>query len=472
MSALWTGSAIAAATGGVLHGDFAANGVTFDSREVGAGDLFIAMQGEAMDGHQFVPQAIERGAAGLLVSQPVAGPHVLVADTTAALAALATAARDRSAALRIGVTGSVGKTGVKEAIRASLERFAPGAVHASVKSYNNHTGVPLSLARMPAESRFGIFEMGMNHAGEIADLTQQVRPAIAVITWVASAHIENFADEAGIADAKSEIFGGLLPGGTAIIPFDNVHRERLVAHARPHAARIITFGTGDGADIVAEKVALHPDCSCVTARIDGQRLTFKIGMAGRHWVGNALAVLAAVDAAGGDLALAGLALAELTDLPGRGQRLRVATPTGSAVLIDESYNANPASMAASLAVLCEVVPAGQGRRLAMLGAMRELGGLSDRFHAELAPHIVAAGVSSIILVGNEMKPLAAALSRRLEVLHVADAAAAQLEIDRLLAADDVLLVKASNSVRLGDVVAHLRDRDSLGRANLGRETLV
>ena len=461
MTALWAGTAIAAATGGALHGDFVATGVTFDSREVGAGDLFIAMQGEAMDGHRFVPQAIANGAAGLIVSRAVDAPHVLVADPNAALVALGVAARERSSALRIGVTGSVGKTGVKEAIRASLERFAPGAVHASVKSYNNHTGVPLSLARMPADSRFGIFEMGMNHAGEIAALTQQVRPAIAVITWVASAHIENFADEAGIADAKGEIFAGLQPSGTAIIPFDNPHRDRLLGHARPHAGKIVTFGTGDGADVVAEQVALHPDCSCVTARVGSQRLTFKVGMAGRHWVGNALAVLAAVDAAGGDLALAGLALAELTDLPGRGQRMRVATPTGAAVVIDESYNANPASMAASLAVLGEIVPAGQGRRLAMLGAMRELGGLSERFHAELAPHIVAAGVSSIILVGNEMKPLAAALARRLDVLHVADAGAAQGEIERLLAGDDVLLVKASNSVRLGDVVAYLRGREDL-----------
>ena len=467
MTALWTSAAIASATGGVAHGDFTATGVTFDSREVGPGDLFIAMQGEAMDGHRFVPQAIAAGAAGLIVSQPVEAPHVRVADTTAALVALAAAARDRSAALRIGVTGSVGKTGIKEAIKASLERFAPGAVHASVKSYNNHTGVPLSLARMPAASRFGIFEMGMNHAGEIAALTQQVRPAIALIGWVASAHIENFADEAGIADAKGEIFAGLQPGGTAIIPFDNDHRDRLIAHARPHAARIITFGTGAGADVVAEQVALHPDCSCVTARVGDQRLTFKVGMAGRHWVGNALAVLAAVDAAGGDLALAGLALADLTDLPGRGQRLRVATPTGAAIVIDESYNANPASMAASLAVLGEITPAGQGRRIAMLGAMRELGQRSDEFHAELAPHIVAAGVSSIIVVGNEMKPLAAALARRLDVLHVADAGAAQIEIDRLLAGDDVVLIKASNSMRLGDVVAHLRGRTVLGREDLG-----
>jgi UDP-N-acetylmuramoyl-tripeptide--D-alanyl-D-alanine ligase len=459
--ALWTAAEIAAATGGTAHGDFAANNVAFDSREIIGGELFVAMAGAAMDGHRFVPQAIDRGAAGLLVSQPVDVPHVRVADTNAALTALAIAARDRAPALRIGVTGSVGKTGVKEAIKAALQRFAPDVVHASVKSYNNHTGVPLSLARMPRETRFGIFEMGMNHAGEIAALAALVRPQIAVITWVASAHIENFVDEAGIADAKGEIFSGLQPGGTAIIPFDNPHFARLHAHAARATGTIVSFGLDPGADVVAETVALHPDCSCVTARVGDHRLTFKVGMAGRHWVGNALAVLAAVHAAGGDLALAGLALGELTDLPGRGQRLRVPARNGTAVIIDESYNANPASMAASLAVLGEVMPNGAGRRLALLGAMRELGDRSDAFHAELAPHVVAAGVSAIIVVGNEMKPLATALARQLEVRHVADAAAAEAEIDRLLGPDDVLLVKGSNSVRLGDVVAALRNREGM-----------
>ena len=460
MMPLWTAAEIAAATGGVVHGDFTADGVSFDSREIFGGELFVAMTGAAMDGHRFVPQALARGAAGMLVAQQVDAPHVLVPDPNAALTALAVAARGRSPALRIGVTGSVGKTGVKEAIKASLVRFAPDALHASVKSYNNHTGVPLSLARMPRDSRFGIFEMGMNHAGEIAALTQLVRPAIAVITWVASAHIENFASEDAIADAKGEIFEGLQPGGTAIIPFDNSHYERLRAHAARATVSIISFGINPGADVVAESVALHPDCSCVTARVGEHRLTFKVGMAGRHWVGNALAVLAAVHAAGGDLALAGLALAELTDLPGRGQRLRVAARDGSAVVIDESYNANPASMAASLAVLGEVVPGRHGRRLAVLGAMRELGGQSDAFHAELAPHIVAAGVSCAILVGNEMKPLASALGRQLEVLHVTDAAAAETEVARLIAPDDVLLVKGSNSVGLGGVVAALKSRES------------
>jgi len=457
---LWTGSEIAAATGGVLHGDFTANGVTFDSREVIGGELFVALTGETTDGHRFLDSARSRGAAGLLVSAPTDGPHVLVADTMLALRALAAAARDRSAAVRIGVTGSVGKTGTKEALKLALERFVTGRVHASVKSYNNHTGVPLSLARMPADSRYGVFEMGMNHAGELTDLAALVQPDIAVITWVASAHREFFAREADIAHAKAEVFSGLKPGGTAIWPLDNVHRD-ILRPAAQAAGRAISFGFDPAADVHAEKFVLHPDCSCVTARIGTERLTYRVGMAGRHWVSNSLAVLAAVQAAGGDLALAGLALAELSDLPGRGKRLRVLAGQngsgGQAIVIDESYNANPASMAASLAVLGEIKPA--GRRLAVLGDMRELGTGSAQFHADLAEHVKAAGIEAIILVGNEMKALALALGRALEVRHVADAAAALQTLDPMLGADDVVLIKGSNSLGLGGVVAALAARE-------------
>ncbi len=453
---LWTAEAIAAATGGTASAPFTVGGVAFDSREIIGGELFIALKGETTDGHRFIPTALERGAAGLLVSEAVAAPHVRVADTSAALDALGRAARARTDARIIGVTGSVGKTGVKEALRAAFDRFAPGQTHASVKSYNNHTGVPLSLARMPADSRFGVFEMGMNHAGELAALTQLVRPHIAVITWIASAHREFFDSEEAIADAKGEIFAGLMPGGIAIIPFDNPHRDRLIAHARPHAAQIITFGLGEGADVRALDHAILPDCTTATADVRGTRLTFKVGMAGRHWLGNALAVLAAVQAGGGDLALAGLALAELSDLPGRGKRLRIARGDGSAVIIDESYNANPASMAAALAVLGEIRPPARGRRLAVLGAMRELGSGSDDYHAGLAGAVSDAGVTQAILVGEEMKPLAAALRGRTSVLHVADAAAALAALTGAFNEDDVLLVKGSNSVGLGRLVAELQ----------------
>ena len=452
---LWTSAAIAAACGGSASAEFACNGVSFDSREVDAGDLFIALKGEATDGHRFIEAALARGAAGLLVSEPCAAPHVRVPDTMAALNALGAAARDRSAATRIGVTGSVGKTGVKEALKEALSRFAPDAVHASVKSYNNHTGVPLSLARMPAESRFGVFEMGMNHAGELAALTQLVRPHIAIVTWVASAHREFFATEADIAAAKAEIFGGLPAGGTAIIPADNAHAPLLARAARDAGARVVRFGRAADAEVRAEQVALHPDCSCVTARIHGEQLIFKVGMAGAHWVNNALAVLAGVYAAGGDLALAGLALAEMNGLPGRGRRLRVPAQHGQAIIIDEAYNANPASMAASLAVLRDVAPARHGRRLALLGAMKELGAHSDELHAGLAANVLEAGVAVAVLVGAEMQPLAEALKRRIDVRHVVDADAALAELAPLIAADDVLLVKGSNSMRLARVIEAL-----------------
>lgn len=454
---LWTGAEIAAATGGTLHGDFTAHGVTFDSREVIGGELFVALTGETTDGHRFLESARSRGATGLLVSEPSDGPHVRVPDTMAALRALAATARDRSAAVRIGVTGSVGKTGTKEALKLALERFVPGNVHASVKSYNNHTGVPLSLARMPAETRYGVFEMGMNHAGELTDLSALVKPDIAIITWVASAHREFFESEADIARAKAEIFSGLRPGGTAIWPLDNTHHDILRPAAEAAAGRAISFGFDPAADVHAETFVLHPDCSCVTARVGSERLTYRIGMAGRHWVSNSLAVLAAVQAAGGDLALAGLALAELSDLPGRGKRLRVLAGEGQAVVIDESYNANPASMAASLAVLGEIKPA--GKRLAVLGDMRELGASSAAFHAGLAEPVKAAGIDAIILVGSEIKALATALGRTLEVRHVADATAAFEVLEPMLGADDVVLVKGSNSLGLGVVVAALAARE-------------
>lgn len=473
MTPLWTSDAIAAATGGTAGAAFDADGLTFDSREVGPGDLFIALKGAATDGHRFIGQAVAQGAAGLLVSEPTEAPHVRVTDTAAAMTALAAAARDRSAAKRIGVTGSVGKTGVKEALAKALGRFAPGHVHASVKSYNNHTGVPLSLARMPQASRFGVFEMGMNHGGELTALSALVQPHIAIITWVASAHREFFDSEADIALAKGEIFSGLRDGGTAILPYDNIHAE-LLREAAAGAGCSISFGLNDGADVWAERFALHADCSCVTARLrhpdlGEERLTFKIGMAGRHWVNNALAVLAGVWAAGGDLALAGLALADLHDLPGRGARRRVAAGDGQAIVIDESYNANPASMAASLAVLGEIVPAGSGRRLAVLGEMKELGGLSEQFHAELAPDVVSSGAEAIIVVGKDMKALAGALGRRLDVRHVADAAEALREIDLLLRPDDVLLVKGSNSIGLGDLVRILADRRLTAGAHNGED---
>ncbi len=451
---LWNAADIAAATGGTALADFAATGVAFDSREVGPGDLFVALKGTATDGHRYLDDVFARGAAGALVSQPTAQPAVQVSDTMVALQQLGAAARARMAGKVIGVTGSVGKTGTKEMLFAALDRGAPGAAHRSVKSYNNHTGVPLSLARMPADTRYGVFEMGMNHAGELAALTRLVRPHVAIITTVASVHLEHFRDEAGIADAKAEIFEGLEPGGTAIIPYDNVHRDRLIAAARAVGARIITFGMSEGANVRAQEVVRGAGGgSFVSAVLMERELGFTIGQPGEHLVTNALAVLAAVEAVGGDVAVAGLALADMAGLAGRGARVAVSlSGGGGALVIDESYNANPTSMRATLAVL-GAEPA--RRRIVVLGQMGELGPESAAFHAGLAAPVMAAGAAHAILVGEGMRALANALEGQVEFVHVADAQAAMAALNAVLRDGDVVLVKGSNAVGLSTIVAAL-----------------
>ncbi len=472
--ALWSASEIAAATGGKASAAFTISGIETDSREAKAGDLFLALKGETTDGHRFLDQAFGAGATAALVEHAIERPHVLVPDCTVALAALAKAARERTAARIIGVTGSVGKTGVKEAIFAALERGAAchgggGAAHRSVKSYNNHVGVPLSLARMPAKSRFGMFEMGMNHAGEIARLTERVRPHVALITTIAPAHIENLGSLEAIADAKAEIFAGLALGGTAIIPADNPQLARLRAGAQPFATRIITFGTSPDADFrLLDTVPAANGGSLVTAAHPAGTLCYTVAEPGAHWVTNSLAVMAAVHAVGGDLGSAGLALAEMGGLAGRGARLRVRAASGHALVIDESYNANPASMRATLGQL-GATPA--ARRIAVLGAMKELGDFGPEFHARLAEPLIEAKVDHAILVGEEMAPLAERLSARLgkspgralvkpaSFAHCRDAIEAIAALEELgLMNGDAVLVKGSNSVGLARLVAELARR--------------
>ena len=450
VSALWTSEEIATATGGNASAPFDVTGVTFDSREVKSGDLFVAMPGTVHDGHGFVEGAFAAGAAGAIVSQPVSGPHVLVEDTFAALQALGRASRERSRATILGVTGSVGKTSTKEALFAALDRNRPGRVHRSVKSYNNHTGVPLSLARMPRDAEFGVFEMGMNNKGEIAALTRQVRPHVSLITAIAPAHIENLGSEEAIADAKAEIFEGLERERIAIVPNDTPHRDRLVKAARRHAERIITFGKGDADVHAVHAVGAEGGGSLISAALLERELTFTISQRGEHWVSNALAVLAAIEAVGADVALAGLALADLGGLKGRGQRHIVAMAGGEVLLIDESYNANPASMAATLKSL-----GGEPdvtRRIAVLGPMRELGPHSGTLHAGLAPAVLDAHVDELILIGEEMRPLAEQVIGKisLDLVPTVDGA-----IETLLAKlqpGDAVLVKASNSVGLARLV--------------------
>ena len=460
--ALWDAAAIAAATGGVASGDFLCSGVEIDSRDVCEGDLFFALQGETTDGHRFLNAAFANGAIAAVVDRPIPQPHVLVDDTTRALEALAGAARARMNGKVIGVTGSVGKTGVKEAIFAALDRSSRGGAHRSVKSYNNHVGVPLSLARMPARTRFGIFEMGMNHAGEIAGLTRQVRPHVAVVTTIAPAHIENLGSEEAIADAKAEIFEGLLPGGTAVIPADSPHFERLRDAALALGAKVVSFGKAAHADVrLLDSVAASNGGSLVTADMGDSRICYTVAAAGEHWIANSLAVMATVRAVGGDLGAAGLSLAEMAGLVGRGARHRIGLSNGrSALLIDESYNANPASMRATLAQLGET-PA--RRRIAVLGAMKELGDFSPAFHAALQEPLAASGAEFALLVGPEMEALARELGKGVKgKLGKAIAFAHCADTDEAIAAlsgfgldeGDAILVKGSNSVGLAKLVAH------------------
>lgn len=454
MTALWTSDEIVAATGGTLHGaSFEASGVTFDSREVAAGFLFVAMPGTVADGHDFVAKAFASGAAGALVSRPVDGPHVLVADVPAALTALAIEARRRMTGTVLGVTGSVGKTSTKEALFAALDRFARGKVHRSVKSYNNHTGVPLSLARMPRDSEFAVLEMGMNHEGEIAELTRLVRPHVALITTIASAHIEHLGTMEAIADAKGEIFQGLEEEGVAIIPEDTPYRDRLIKAARPYADRTVTFGSGEADVVATHAVRAENGGSLVTARLVDSEMTYTIAQRGDHWVSNSLAVLAAVEAVGADLAIAGLALADMGGLKGRGERHQLEVDGGHYLLVDESYNANPASMAATLKALG--AERDVKRRIAVLGPMRELGETADAQHAALADHVRAAGIDHLILVNADMKPLEEALGGEIIVDRAEGSNDAAELLARIVEPGDAVLVKASNSIGLSKLVERM-----------------
>ena len=463
--ALWTAQEIAAATGGTASGDFQVSGVEIDSRDVRSGDLFFALKGEAMDGHRFLDKAFANGAAAAVVDRAVDFPHILVADTNAALEALASAARDRSNAKRIGVTGSVGKTGVKEAIFAALDRTSRGSTHRSVRSYNNHVGVPLSLARMPVRCHYGIYEIGMNHAGEISGLTAQVKPHVAVITTIAPAHIENLGSIEAIADAKAEIFEAVMPGGTAVIPADIPQFEQLRDAAQAQGVKVVSFGTSEHADVrLLDSILSANGGSLVTVDMGDARLCFSVAEPGEHWVSNALAVMAAVRAVGGDLGSAGLALAEMGGLKGRGARHQISAVSGKALMIDESYNANPASMRATLHQLGQT-PA--TRRVAVLGSMKELGDFAPRFHSQLAEPLADANVDYAILVGDEMRVLARdlgkgaadALAGGLSFAHCDSPAEAISALEEFgITTGDAILVKGSNSVGLGRLVAHFTAR--------------
>ncbi|MDE1173437.1 MAG: UDP-N-acetylmuramoylalanyl-D-glutamyl-2,6-diaminopimelate--D-alanyl-D-alanine ligase [Parvibaculaceae bacterium] len=466
MSILWTANTVLAAVGGEATGrGWTVSGISIDSRTLEKGDLFVALDGENADGHVYVARAFANGATAALVSRPTdemraLGPLVIVPDVLEALNALGRAARARSLAKVVAVTGSVGKTSTKEALRLVFE--AQGRTHASVASYNNHWGVPLSLARMPASTEYAVFEIGMNHEGEITPLTQLVRPHVAIVTTVEAVHLAHFSSIDAIARAKAEIFTGIEPDGTAILNADNPHLDLLTREARAAGVEhILTFGEETGADVRLEKVALLENCSCVTANIDGVPVVYKVGVPGRHLVMNSLAVLAAVKAVGGDLALAAMALAQFAAPKGRGERHAIVTEGKRILLIDESYNANPASMKAAIAALGQAIPKGRGRRIAVLGDMLELGPQAELHHARLAQALLDARVDRLFAAGPLTRHLYEAVPEHMR----AHAAAASSTLVPLLAESlrdgDVVMVKGSLGSRMGQIVEALLEANEL-----------
>ncbi|MDF2995565.1 MAG: UDP-N-acetylmuramoylalanyl-D-glutamyl-2,6-diaminopimelate--D-alanyl-D-alanine ligase [Xanthobacteraceae bacterium] len=461
---LWTPDELAKATGGTLRGapEAPINGVSIDSRTLVRGDAFFAIKGDNSDGHSYVAAAAGRGAGLSVVARervgelPADAPLLIVEDVLKALEDTGRAARVRSGARIIAVTGSVGKTTTKEAMLFAFG--ADGPTHASAASYNNHWGVPLSLARLPGGVRYGVFELGMNHPGEIAPLVAMVRPHIAVITTIEPVHIAQFSGIEAIADAKAEIFTGVEPGGAAVLNRDNPQFPRLRAAAKAAGiANIIGFGEHKGAQARLLSVALQPDGSTASADILGQTISFKVGLPGRHIVQNALAVLAAAKLAGADLCLAAMALASLGPPPGRGVRTPLTIKGGPALLIDESYNANPASMRAALDVLGRIPVEGRGRRIAVLGDMLELGEAGEAMHRDLAG---AAGTAAdlVFCAGPLMHALWDALPANRRGACAPDAATLLPLVAEQLRAGDVLVVKGSNGSRMGPLARALAER--------------
>jgi UDP-N-acetylmuramoyl-tripeptide--D-alanyl-D-alanine ligase len=455
MSALWTSTEVAEALSPVtISGRFDASGVTFDSRAVNPGDLFFALSGETTDGHAYVDGAFARGAAAAVVSREMPdakGPLVRVPDTMAALVALGRAGRHRSQARIASVTGSVGKTSTKDALRAMLSAQAP--TEASAASYNNHVGVPISLCRLPRAARYGVFEIGMNHPGEIEPLARQVEAHVGLITNVEAAHIGHMGSEEAIADEKACLFAGMASGAVAVLNRDSRHYERLAVRARQFGvARVVGFGKSDLSDARLVACDLQDSGSDVVATIHGRRIAYRLGAAGEHWALNSVAALAVVEALGADVIEAAGTLAEVKASAGRGARRRLKFGTGTIELLDESYNANPASVRAMLAVLARTEPGPGGRRVLALGDMRELGEGADAYHAGLADAVAASGATRVFLCGPHMRALWDRLAATQRGAHQPDSAALAGEVAAALRAGDVIAVKGSLGSKMKIVV--------------------
>jgi UDP-N-acetylmuramoyl-tripeptide--D-alanyl-D-alanine ligase len=462
---LWTPADTVAATRGNANAAWLAaqpaSGVSIDSRTLQPNDLFVALRGPSFDGHEFVKAALEKGAACALVNRAMPGlgenaSILLVDDTMAALEGLARFARARSRARIVAVTGSVGKTGTKDALRHVLSR--QGLVCASAASHNNRWGVALSLSRLAADADYGVVEVGMNHAGEITPLIKLVRPHVAVITTVESVHLENFASQSAIAAAKAEIFDGVEPpghglGSCAVLNRDNPYFDFLAERAAARGiSRIIGFGGNPHAAVRLIHCAVNSSSVGVTAEYEGTVITYRVGAAGRHWAMNSLAVLGAVAALGGNVGEAAMALGDLTPQQGRGRRHQIAIVGGTIELIDDSYNASPVSMRAAFETLGNALPGGGGRRIAVLGDMLELGSSAKQMHADLLPHLVAAGVDLVFTAGTLMAALDEALPPMMRAGHEDQSRALTDQVLAALRPGDVVLIKGSYASRMGAVV--------------------
>jgi UDP-N-acetylmuramoyl-tripeptide--D-alanyl-D-alanine ligase len=456
---LWTAEQAAAATGGAASAPFSAAGVSIDSRTIKPGELFLALTGEKLNGHDYVEAAFKAGAAAALVAEGFAsktGPLLTVKDTMKALQDLGKVGRARATGAIIGVTGSAGKTGTKEMLSVMLG--ACGKTHASKKSFNNHWGVPLSLANLPPDARYAVFEMGMNHPGEMTDLTNQVRPQIALITTIEPAHIEHLKSVEAIADAKAEIFRSMDAKGIAVLNADNPQFSRLKAAAeKAGLKKIYGFGEDETAQARLVDCTLHSDSSRVTADILGERVKYKLAIPGKHIVMNSLGALCVVKLAVGDLGKAVEALKNMEPVEGRGNRryLTLAEGQPPVTIIDESYNANPASMAASLQVFELVAPAPGGRRIAVLGDMLELGKDGPRLHAQLANPLLKAKTDLLFCCGPLMDALYQALPPDWRGAHAEDSKTLAARVIEAVKPGDVLLVKGSAGSKMGYIIHEL-----------------